>query len=317
MSSVSALTASLESTSTKYNCATKLVTEFQFGVPFKPEVESLLNSAFQQKELCAQFSAFFWQQLEQFSNIGQWGSRDDSFRRHQASNVLLISHFRATRGELTKEDKASEMMNSIEHVLKMDIFEEELFLTSNARLLTSLVPDETCARKVHSLVHVKKPLSPPLVAYLNGLKDNACNSFEGNLKLALTKMTNLTGTSDWVVQEEAMKEITVQAVLRLLYICAKGNRDQKEQDKNANTDDVAFGPCDPVFGSELLLGDIFSTAGSKYSVAVNSTSLGTDTEGVKVSSIVWNFIFWSTVLVTVLIALYLGLRFLEVIPGMD
>ncbi|KAH9401011.1 hypothetical protein TYRP_002596 [Tyrophagus putrescentiae] len=316
-------------------CAKKLIAEFQFGAAFKPEVESLLNVAFPHKEHCAKFAAFLWTQLEQWSaGIGKWSAGDEAFRRRQASNVLLIAHYRATRGELTaaaatadrKFGLSTEMLQRIEMVLKDPRFEDELFQSSELVSGTSgEAKPLSCSAKVNrTVLKVQTPSS------LSSLMTN----FSG------------TGADLWssAAKEEPEKLIAVQALLRLLYICAKGDTNGAKLIQSKNADVARYG-CSDVFASELLLGEIFqgdssnnelggggpdNATGGAFAAAGpfgaagrsgvgalgNSTGLlGAKDNNLGGGSVVWNVLFWAVLMVSVLIALYLGLRFLEVLPG--
>lgn len=347
--------------SSNNNCAKKLIAEFQFGAAFKPEVESLLNVAFPHKEHCAKFAAFLWTQLEQWSaGIGKWSAGDEAFRRRQASNVLLIAHYRATRGELTaaaatadrKFGLSTEMLQRIEMVLKDPRFEDELFQSSELVSGTSgEAKPLSCSAKVNrTVLKVQTPFSPPLAAYLDALKPDACIAFQTGLQSSLSSlMTNFSGTGAdlWssAAKEEPEKLIAVQALLRLLYICAKGDTNGAKLIQSKNADVARYG-CSDVFASELLLGEIFqgdssnnelggggpdNATGGAFAAAGpfgaagrsgvgalgNSTGLlgAKDNNNLGGGSVVWNVLFWAVLMVSVLIALYLGLRFLEVLPG--
>ncbi|KAH9390493.1 hypothetical protein TYRP_022990, partial [Tyrophagus putrescentiae] len=179
-----------------FSCAGSLQTDFQFGAPFKPEVEVLLNGAFPCPEHCAQFAGFLRQQLQQWSNgnsLSQWNHRNAAFRRHQVGSVLLFSHYRAIRGELTSS--AAAVAGGV------GVASPPVAVAVESTPVVKVVPPPpppvtvvasppvislSCsAELVGKVLQVQTPLFPPVAAYLDGLSPEGCRAFQSGLQSAL------------------------------------------------------------------------------------------------------------------------------------
>lgn len=282
-------------------CSERMEDKLKFGLHFKAELAMLINSRFLDHQKCIDFIDYLQQQLTTFIGPNVWDKYDDDYRRQLMNNLVPLLHHRSIQSSTSSVQ--SNLTSSdlyIVDVLKSDLFAQDLFEDSEQ--------GTNCSQRVEKSLQLFVPFVSKLSTYIDSLNGSTCGLFIGKLKPYLLEVSNLTN-SEWLALPIQIKRKLASFIFPLMNVQAH------------KTNNVVYSKLDQawkeVARNDLFLGDIYVDV--LFTIEANGTgkwNIGNITDQQpRAKSDSWRTCIWIILCVIVSIAIYMALRFLNILPA--
>ncbi|KAJ6220443.1 hypothetical protein RDWZM_006255 [Blomia tropicalis] len=239
--------------------------------------------------------------IDNFIGPNVWDKYDDDYRRQLMNNLVPLLHHRSIQSSTSSVQ--SNLTSSdlyIVDVLKSDLFAQDLFEDSEQ--------GTNCSQRVEKSLQLFVPFVSKLSTYIDSLNGSTCGLFIGKLKPYLLEVSNLTN-SEWLALPIQIKRKLASFIFPLMNVQAH------------KTNNVVYSKLDQawkeVARNDLFLGDIYVDV--LFTIEANGTgkwNIGNITDQQpRAKSDSWRTCIWIILCVIVSIAIYMALRFLNILPA--